>query len=325
MRLASLCMLVVLPLAGCLGAGPGTEPGPAGEVPVVRQPGVEDPETLVVDVVDPTAEPDRTIAGARVVFFTKVAGDGQNPWRYGDLEGRCEVLELDEDPFRVLAVGRTGPLGRVVGLVEPSEIPPETAPERPINVAIMGVANHTTEAYLETPRDVPAGCDLFPADLTERSDDTLHVVAPVYPTTTPFEVRADVGPAVAAPAGPAGPRWFPEPIYGSGAPGGALSRLRHVDATLTWSNGPGGSADLYLGLGSRDGGPTVTGSDRLQGPADRDNVEVLDTDVGPMDVRFAPAIGPVTNQPVLTADGISYRINGTLHFEGARVDVVSDR
>lgn len=325
-RLAPVLLVATAALGGCL-AAPGPSSGAVdGEVPVVHQAGIDDPERVAVQVVDPTTEPATPIVGAQVVFFTNAHPDPGVVYYLDNLEDRCGELAFGEEPLRILAEGTTGPDGRLVGLVDPTvERHDEYDQDHmPVGVAVGGVDGYTTEAYFGGVEGISYPCGFsYLGDTSEGN--TTDVVASIYPETVPFDLEGTLDAEIATPQDRAivpGPTWWPTEVHGDGGLDPYALRLAHVSANLTWSNGPEGWADLYLGFGDPGRTPEIVGEDRSQGPLDEDNVEHLDADLEGL--FLVSAIGPATDQPVVTAGGIEYRINGELTFEGADVRLPAD-
>lgn len=319
--------LVAALLAGCL-AGPA--PSSAGsEIPIARQPGLDDPWDVRVHVFDPTGETDRPIEGARVVFFTNAASGPATPIYNTNLDGKCWKLTLGEDPLVVLAEGRTGPLGRVRGLVDPDAHPkaPADGDPVPLGVAVDAGEGYTREAYVgQVPGSSPP-CGMRPIDLVRRtlSDVSRSVSAPVYPTTLPFTVHGNVTATVAGPKSPTvqlQPVWQPHAVAGDQCTKAQVIRLAGIAAELSWTNGADGWADLHLGFGAaRSDRPEIVGEDRRQGPLPGTHAERIDAGID--ETRLFPpcayGVGPIADEPVVTPGAIGYRIAGNLTFEGTDV------
>lgn len=313
-------MVATVVSAGCLA---GQDPGAAGnpEVPTARQPGVDDPIRVDVHVVDPTGSSNESVAGARVVLFTKVADNVYDPAYFTGIDD-CS-FGLDDPPFAVLASATTGQQGRVVGQVRPGAVDPAHNVSLPVYVAVVGPDGYTTEAYVrDIGMSLPCGFSGIQRSRLEE-DERQRVTAPVYPTRVHFEVDGTLGPAVGLRIGDRGDRrvWEPRTVYRDP---GHLRRVAGVEARLTWTNAGTDWADLYLGIGEegRDG-PCRTGPDRRQRPGDGRNVEVLATRERPCGLFEEARLGAVSDRPVVTSDGIAFRIEGNLTFRGTQVGVPS--
>lgn len=324
-------MVAILALAGAVLAGCVAEPGgPAAddawaEVPTARQPGVEDPHRILVDVVDGvTGDP---VAGALVVFFTKHpinwshGLDPSSPWYYDDVDD-CAGLTPDTPPFEVLAWARTGPEGRVVGLLNASFTWAGGETRLPFNVVVGGLERYTTEAQVET-AGISGACGMTGSllwDATRLPERTRVQEVALYPAETEVEVEGrmpGIPPAGAPLVWGDNATWDPHPI----THGRHLSsRVHAVDLELTWRNTATGFGDLYLGVGGSECCPEIVGEDRMQRPTDEDNLERLNA-TGLGRSYHGYFAGPLTDRGVVAPSGLEYEIRGTVTFRGALLDL----
>lgn len=319
-------MLLAVALAGCL-AGPGPRNGgPAGgETPVTRQPGVEDPARYELRVTaDTPAGP--PIEGATVVFFNATDrgdrfGDGHWAERYyvNGTEWPCgETMDLTASPeWNVLAVGQTGPEGRIVGLVDN-----ETSF---VSVAVGGVDGYTTEVNVygltQDGACVPAS---YVDDPWANGTQTLPLYHDHHRVAVDGTFNASASAAflpgdVDDPARLSEPVWDTAPLRFAepGLPNlRHLDRLRHLDLTLAWNDTATEHADLTPAAG--DGDPAIWGTDARQLPGSGPSRETLTRSLSDRTLLIR-RVGPVANATVVTPDGLDWRIAGEATFAGVPV------
>lgn len=311
-------MQVIVLLAGCIGPGLTSPPdGLTDDAPVAMQRDADNLTTVNVDVVNPVDEEDHPVSGAHVVFFTELA---PNTWDVAYFRNitHCN-RSLNDAPFEVLASAVTTSNGRVVGKVNPNAWHPSVDFPLPIYVAVVGPANYTTEVYVDD-IGMALPCGFHAIDRDRGRDGSTHITVQVYPDSVPIELNGTIEITdyiTTERAESRFERWYPRPVYENSA---HLERLDRVRAEMEWSNGADGWGDLFLGFGGTGTvRPAVIGQDKFQGPFDRDNNEILDTRV--RYVAEGVSIGPMTERPTFTVEGLSYRITGTLGFKGALLDV----
>lgn len=319
----TLLAFAAVALAGCLGgAGPDGPIDTAASGPgIAVQPGVEDPFRFEVKVVEEHAD-GAPVEGATVVFFRNRRLDSPDDGYYVTDEEipRDGVLDLTAShAFEVQAVGRTGPDGRVVGLIDSD---PNRARS---SVAVGGVPGFTDEVVLIAWPDA----NPIRADVRDPSEFwTSHeppLVIPLYERQKELgltgTMQTDASTDFAAPDGVGKDTvWRPVAVdLGPGSQGYA-GRVIDLDLTLAWNNTPTEYGELHL-VARVPGHGTVEGGDDLETPVRGAMAERLEW---ASESSFSPRAqdllaGPATDTAVVAPDGLEWTVTGTARFKGANV------
>lgn len=320
MRKAGLvaCVLVLSALAGCVGE-PGPEAPRDRSVPVARQPGVEDPARYELRVTADT--PDGTpVPGATVVFFNATGGEEYpaEPFYVNGTEWPCgETMDLEASPeWNMLAIGRTGPEGRVVGsLDEEASL---------VSVAAGWIDGYTTEVNLHGMTQGACVPTSFNEDPWTDGTQTLPLYHDHHRVALDGRLDASVSGAF-LPGDVDDPARLSEPVWDATTVQFVdpelpnlhhLARLARLDLVLAWNNTATEHADLTVAAGDHD--PAFWGTDTRQLPVSGPSSETLERGI-PHHGLEARRVGPVANATVLTPDGLDWTIAGDATFAGTDV------